>query len=60
MSDALEILAVTSVLTFLDRLQDAEELGAEGGGEGAYGERERFDVGFTLALPLLLVLAWRA
>ena len=60
MSDASEILAVTSVLTFLDCLQDAEELGAEGGGEGAYGERERFDVGFTLALPLLLVLAWRA
>ena len=37
---ALEILMVMSVLTFLDRLRDAEELGAEGGGEGAYGERE--------------------
>ena len=31
---------VTSVLTFLDCLRDGEELGAEGGGEGAYGERE--------------------
>jgi len=33
-SDASEILMVTSKLTFLDRLRDAEELGAEAGGEG--------------------------
>ena len=59
-SDTSEIFMVTSVLTFLDHLWDAEELGAEGGGEGAYGEREWFNVGFTLALPLLLVLAWCA
>ena len=45
---------------FLDCLQDAEELGVEGGGEGGYREREQFNVGFTLALPLLLVLAWHA
>jgi len=33
-SDASEILVVTSKLTFLDRLRDAKELGAEAGGEG--------------------------